>query len=29
MTDNKAVAMKIVALEQRNERLEAALRKLN
>ena len=29
MTDNKAVAMKIVALEGRNEHLEAALRKLN
>jgi hypothetical protein len=29
MTDNKAVAMKIVALEQRNEHLEAALRKIN
>jgi hypothetical protein len=29
MTDNKAVEMKIVALEQRNEDIEAALRKLN
>ena len=29
MTDNKAVEMKIVALEQRNEHIEAALRKLN